>query len=299
MLNPQSEFTITDLVDEPEGSVAEVISTDSSLPVKFFNMTANPFLDSVNPDFFFRTEAHEEAFVKLKSCIDDNVSIGLCTALSGTGKTLLSQILLTELDLKRCKPVLILVYPSMSPTALLREIAAELQLEDAPANARTAQLVSLIQDEIMRLHLESVKLVLIIDEVHFLSAQALHLLRTLSNIEIPSRKLLTILLFGEETFLKRMHRPGYRALFSRMFIRTKLRPLNENEVEQYIKFRLLTGGAALELFDPKTFPLIHRMTGGIPREVNRLCHNTLMWTASHRRQQVTVKIIETVKARHL
>ena len=57
---------------------------------------------------------------------------------------------------------------------------------------------------IIKQYLRGIRLVLIIDEVHFLKSDALHILRTLSNIEVPEHKLITVLLFGERSFLKKM-----------------------------------------------------------------------------------------------
>ncbi|MBN1515744.1 AAA family ATPase [Candidatus Sumerlaeota bacterium] len=291
--NAEPEFSIVDLVDESHEEGAKIEVVNSALPVQYYKLETHPFLDNVNPDFFFRTEAHEEAYLKMKQCIEDHISIGLTTAISGTGKTLLTQILLNELQEQpeRYLPVVALVYPSISPTALLKDIARELKLEGMPKRGRVDDLVSAIQEEIMRQHERGVKIVLIIDEVHFLKAEALHTLRTLSNIETPTRKLITILLFGEETFLNRMALPGYRALFSRMFVRTHLRPLHEKETEQYIKFRLLMAGAQSDLFDTDALDAAHNVTNGIPREINRLCHNALVLAAQAGQRYVTAQCI--------
>lgn len=272
------DFNIIDMVDDPDASLPEPeTAPDSSLPVKFYKLEANPFLDNVNPEYFYRTDAHVETFLKMQQCVENDVAIGLTTAISGTGKTLLTQLLLNDLQSKpeKYRPVITLVYPSMSPTALLREIATELDIQDLPKNPRVDWLVAAIQEEIMRLSETGIKPVIIIDEVHFLRAQALHIVRTLSNIETSRRKLVTILLFGEETFLDRMNHPGYRSLFSRMFTRCSLRPLRDEETRQYVKFRLLVSGARPNLFDDTAFELIHEHSGGIPREINRLCHNAL------------------------
>ncbi|MCX7014708.1 MAG: AAA family ATPase [Candidatus Sumerlaeota bacterium] len=269
---------IAELVDSPTASVSAALAPEqnSSLPLRHFHMRSHPFLDNVNPEFFFRTEAHEEAFLRMKQCVEDDVAVGLTAAISGTGKTLLTQILLQELDPRRFKPILILVYPGMTRVALLREIVSELERDPDPARRLSVHyMISAIDDEIVRLQRRGVKLVIILDEVHFLSTDSLHILRTLSNIETPERKLVTLLLFGEDCLLKRMEHPIYRSLLSRIFERVTLRPLNRDEVEQYVKFRCLMVGAGPNLFLPETFNRIHELSGGIPREVNRICHAAL------------------------
>ena len=272
------EANIVDLVDEQRpAKVKDGYSWTSSDPTKQFGFSANPFADNVNPDFFFRTEGHEEAFILMKRAVEDFASLGLCTALSGTGKTLLTQILLQELDTEKFRTALVLVYPSMSRAALLAEVATELGIAQTSGRPSVHGLLAQIQQEIMRLHQEGKRVVMIIDESHFLSTEALHILRTLSNIEVPKRKLISVLLFGEESFRKRLEsRRAHRALLSRMYVRCTLRPLEVHEVEQYIKFRLLMVGCNEELFAPSSFAPIHAATGGIPREVNRLANSLLL-----------------------
>ncbi|NUP90135.1 MAG: AAA family ATPase [Candidatus Sumerlaeia bacterium] len=270
----------------------------SSDPLLHFGLTTNPFADNVNPQFFFRTEAHEEAFILMKKAVEDDASLALCTALSGTGKTLLTQILLQDLDTHHHRTILTLVYPGMSRTALLRDILGELGLDPPAGRTSIHAMLSQIQQEIIRLHACGQKLVLIIDEAHFLKPDSLHILRTLSNIEVPEKKLISVLLFGEDHFRDRLDLPSFKAVLSRMVFRCTLRPLNAEEVEQYIKFRCLMAGGRADLFETSAIEPICRATRGVPREINRLAHNGLLAAARTERQQVNGEIIEALTRVH-
>lgn len=295
---PETDAQIVDLVDETHGSTnRETFEERSVLPLKHFGLTSHPFSDSVNPEFFFRTEAHEEAFIAMKQCIEDNVSLGLTTAISGTGKTLLTQVLLQELDTEKYQAVLVLAYPGMTRTSLLREILDELGVSNGlPHRATMHRLVSSIQQHIIQQYLRGIRLVLIIDEVHFLSADAVHVLRTLSNIEVPDHKLVTVLLFGEQSFLKKMRHPTFRSIFSRMFVRTQIRPLRLDEVEQYVKYRVLVAGGRPSLIAKDAMETLLERSQGIPREINRICHNALALAARAGLKQVDVETINSVPA---
>lgn len=293
----QDTADITDLVDSPARGVSrETLEETSTLPLKHFKLSSHPFVDSVNPSYFFRTEAHEEAFLAMKQCIEDNVALGLTTAISGTGKTLLTQVLLQELEDERHQAILVLAYPGMSRTALLREIGGELGLGELPERASAPKLITVIQQHIIQQYLRGIRLVLIIDEVHFLKPDALHILRTLSNIEVPDQKLVTVLLFGERVFLQKMQHPTYRSIFSRMFVRTEIRPLRLEEVEQYVKFRLLVAGGAPALIPAEAIPPLFKRSCGIPREINRICHNALAIAAREGSRVVNPAIIERIPA---
>jgi len=294
-MEEKMEVNVIELVDRPgAGPTQAEFTTESSDPVAFFRLRENPFLDNVNPDYFFRTEAHEDAYLKMKKCIEDNIALGLISAQSGTGKTLLTQILLQELDKSRYRPALILAYPRFSRSALLRELAHEMGIFGVSLRLTLHALMNVVQERIYQLHKEGVKPVILIDEVHFLSGDTLHLLRTLSNIETARVKLVTILLFGEESFLEKLRDPRFKAILSRTFIRANLRPLFESEVEQYVKFRCLMAGGRGDLFTKETFVRIHEHTGGIPREINRLCHNTLAKAAQKRIASITSELLDDV-----
>src|SRR5262245_35477127 len=132
--NPLDDLDFSGLVDQTHGDGRRAaIGEASADPLRHFGLAGSPFSDNVNPEFFFRTEAHEEAFLAMKQCIEDHISIGLTTAISGTGKTLLTQVLIQELDPRKYQPILVLSYPGMTRMALLQEIAHELKLEDLPA----------------------------------------------------------------------------------------------------------------------------------------------------------------------
>jgi type II secretory pathway predicted ATPase ExeA len=297
--SPTEHANVVELVDgfsRPRNQAR--FAETSSDPLLHFGLSTNPFADNVNPQFFFRTEAHEEAFVLMKKAVEDDASLALCTALSGTGKTLLTQILLQELDGRSHRTILTLVYPEMSRTALLLEILTELGLEPPARRASVHAMLSQIQQEIIRLHACGQKLVLIIDEAHFLKPDSLHILRTLSNIEVPEKKLISVLLFGEDHFRERLNQASYKAVLSRMVFRCTLRPLTPDEAEQYVKFRCLMAGGRADLFETESIEPICRATGGVPREINRLAHNGLLAAARLGRQTVGADIIEALAKVH-
>lgn len=293
------EHNFDNLVDQTHGDGGrEVIGERTADPLRHFGLTAQPFADNVNPEYFFRTEAHEEAFIAMKRCIEEHVSLGLTTAISGTGKTLLTQVLMQELDPRKYQPLLVLAYPGMARTALLKEIAHELKLDLAHARTTTHDLIAAIQGHIINLYMKGQRLVLIIDEVHFLGADALHILRTLSNIELPEQKLVTVLLFGEQSFMDKMKQPAFKSVFSRMFARTELRPLHAHEIEQYVKFRLLMAGGAPGIIGDDAFAPLHALSGGIPREINRVCHNALALAARTGTKRITAELLAALQTNH-
>ncbi len=237
----------------------------------------NPFKDTIDTDLFFLTRQHEEALVKLKIGIEDKHALILLAGVSGTGKTLASQVVLKALDTARFQPVLVFVYPGMGKGALLAAMLDELGL----AGGRFVQeRLSILQGEALRLFEQGKRLVIVIDEAHFLKADALHVLRTLSNLETEQEKLVTVLLVAEKSLKRRLQAPSYAALRGRITFSVSLQALSPEDLEQYVKFRLLKCGGGVDLLSPGIYKAVHSVTGGIPREVNKLLYASFIDAAT-------------------
>lgn len=243
---------------------------------RFYGLRENPFPDAVNPGYYYRTENHADALAKMMLAVEHKTSLGMITGPSGTGKTLVTQLLLQQLDGGKHHAVLVLVSPGMSKTGLLREILSELGVAVPEGISRTHDLLRILSHYIIDLHENGKRLVLIIDECHFLSADCLHVIRTISNIEIPECKLVTSLLFGEERFTERLKHASYESLRNRMYLRAELRPMNAEECAQYVKFRLMVAGRMNDLFDAGALAALHARSGGVCRNLSKLCMLTLL-----------------------
>lgn len=261
-----------------------------------YGFSAHPFSDSVNPNFFYGSSVHEAAFKKMMMTVEEDISLGLVHGVSGTGKTLLTQMLLTHLDPEKYRTVLALVSPGMSKTSLLKEILRELVQEEESLPAQTQSLLDLLHEQIIQLFGQGKKLVTLIDEAHFLSAEALHVLRTISNLETPQKKLSSSILFSEDFLLRRLSHPSYESLRNRMYMKVALSPLDIEETRQYIKFRLLNVGCKDPLFDEEVYPEIHKQSGGVCREINRICHNSLAEAYLRERKSVDREILKYASA---
>ena len=255
---------------EPAGAAPEPDAFASGNFLDAYGLTQNPFPDAVNPAFFYQTDSHAEALTKLRLAVEHDVCLAMVTGPSGTGKTLITQLLLQQLDLDRYDPVLLLVTPGLSKTGMLREILSELNIPLPLGINRTQELLKLLSNHIIDLYNEGRRLILIIDECHFLKADNLHLVRTISNIEIPERKLTTCLLFGESRFAQRLQHPSYESLRNRMFFRSELAPMSPDECVQYVKFRLMVAGRLDPLFSGDGLRALHEHSAGIGRSINKL-----------------------------
>lgn len=239
-----------------------------------FNMAKNPFKDTLDTNLFYRTRQHEEALVKVRIGIEDKHALIMLSGDSGTGKTMVSQVALRSMDQSRITPVFVFVYPGMGRGALLGAVLQELEVESI--SRYTNQRIAQLQEKALDLHAEGRRLVIVIDEAHFLKADALHVLRTLSNLETEEEKLVTVILVAEHSLTRRLNASSYSSLRGRITFRLELDPLSPEETEQYVKFRLLKCDVRTNLLTDDAYQVVHHFCDGIPREINRLLYNGFM-----------------------
>jgi len=257
-----------------------------------FGLNRIPFNDSVNPEFFYRTQTHESAFVRMMMCARQHKALGLVWGRSGTGKTLLTQMLLAGLAGSEFNPILILANPGMTKMGLLGAILDELEVARPSGRENTQTYLDCIHSYLMQSYSMGQRVVLIIDETHFLQSDQLHMIRALTNLETPQEKLCTIIMLAEETFPRRLRHKRYNSLRSRIAMSSYLMPLSASDTEQFIKFRLLVAGSAEEFFDWDCYELIYKKTGGICREISKLADNSLLEAYLQGLSMATREIVE-------
>ncbi len=265
--------------------------------IQIYGLRENPFADCVHPAFFFRTDSHADAVRSMKMAVDLNTSLGLVTGPSGTGKTLVSQLLLTHFHEPKHCVALILATPGLSKTGLLREILAELGIALPVGMARVQDLLKTLSNTIIELHQQGCRLVLLFDESHLLSADCLHIIRTITNIEIPEQKLTTCILFGESRLGQRLEHATFEALRNRIYLRSELGPLTVDEAAQYVKYRLMSAGRLAELFTAGALAAMHTASGGIPRMLNKIAMLSLIEGAHNKAGVIDEAIVATAAKR--
>ncbi|GBR76437.1 type II secretory pathway component ExeA [Candidatus Termititenax persephonae] len=262
--------------------------------LRYFGLAENPFGDAVNVRYFYKAKEHWNIYQKMKMSVEQNISLAMVCGQSGSGKTLITQLLLLNLDQEKYQTIVVLVSPGMTKSALLKEVLLELELGHLLRNAsQTYDMIRILQDYVIgQLYPKGKRLVIMIDEAHFLEASSLHILRTISNIELPQMKMVSILLFTEEIFLRRIKHESYNSLRNRMYVQEELLPFDLAEMKEYVRFRIRTsGGNPDTLFAPDTYPIIHLATAGIAREVNNLCFNALTEAYLSQQKIITNKLL--------
>ncbi len=259
----------------------------------FFKLQRNPFEVSPDPQFFFRTDAHNEALAGLYYGICAHKGFMVMTGEVGTGKTLVVRCLLRLLDQKQ------LAYAYMFCTRLssgefLQDVATDLGISE-PARSKS-QIIRQLQGYLLRRGEKGLYTALIIDEAQHLEFEVLEEIRLLTNLETTRGKLLQIVLVGQPELDATLESHNLRQLKQRIAMRFQLLPLSEAQTRGYIWDRLRQAGSHDPIFSLPAIHSVYVQSGGIPRLINILCDNALISAFAAGLTEVTDVIVEEVAA---
>lgn len=242
----------------------------------YWRLKQKPFENAADPRFYYPTESHQAALLKLRYAIENRRGGALLAGPSGSGKTLVTTMLRGALG-DEFAPFAHLVFPQMSAPDLLAYLADELDGAGTAA-AETPSVQSSVRRIERFLAANAAKghhAVVVIDEAQFLeSARTLETLRLLLNFEPGGASALTLVLVGQPAILPMIDRiPAWE---ERLGVKCLLRPLGESETAAYVEHRLRAAGATQTIVEPDALPAIQELTHGIPRRINRLCDLALL-----------------------
>ena len=243
---------------------------------EFYQFKENPFNITADPDFFYSSSRHSEAFAHLIYGIKHRKGILVVTGEIGTGKTTLCRTILSRLD-ETTKTALIL-NPNFSDLQLVQLILKDLGVQSPGRNkfALIDALNTFLLEESARGH----NVVLVVDEAQNLSVKQLENIRLLSNLETEKEKLLQIILVGQPELMDKLKLSSLRQLNQRIAVRYHLLPLDRAELGEYIHHRLRVAVSTPSILPPQftddAIDAIFEISQGTPRMVNILCDRALL-----------------------
>jgi Type II secretory pathway, component ExeA (predicted ATPase) len=260
--------------------------------LEHFQLAQEPFSNSPVNRFYFNSEQHEQAMLRLMFAVTNMRGLAVCVGDIGAGKTTLARRMLDNLPEAQFEAaLLVIIHAGITAKWLLRRLALQLGVEN-PSDDKLTLLTQLYQ-RLVRLYELGKKSVVLIDEAQMLQTrEIMEEFRGLLNLEMPERKLLSFVFFGlPELENNLMLDPP---LAQRVALRYRLEPLNQQSTEAYIRHRLRIAGSKKMFFHSNAVEGIHIYSRGIPRLINTICDNCLFETALMRRIAVDRSMVDMV-----
>ena len=149
---------------------------------QYWRLDATPFSNDSDTKFFYRSETHEAALLKLRYLVEHDKEAGMLVGATGIGKTYLTSVLAQQLP-EKFTPFVHVMFPQMSAAELLAYLAVDLGAdENAVLGAGLDRIVRQIETLLLQYGRRNQHPVIVIDEAHVIEdQQVFEALRMLLN----------------------------------------------------------------------------------------------------------------------
>ncbi len=261
----------------------------------YWGLSEKPFENTADPKFLYYSAEHEEGLSRLLYAVEEKKGAALLTGVFGCGKTVLLKALLARLN-QNIYQAATVNNPYLKSVEFLRSIARQLGAEDLPeklSEMSADHFIQVIEEILMNNIKDGKETLIIIDEAQVIKDNDIfEELRLLLNFQLENKFLLTLILSGQPELAERIHKN--KQFLQRIAIGHNLNPLTEQEIRNYIEYRLKVSGRTEQIFSPGSIKPIFQNSGGIPRRINQICDMCLMTGFNYGLKAIDEKIVNEV-----
>jgi general secretion pathway protein A len=201
-------------------------------------------------------------------------TIGYLLADIGTGKTTLAKRIIEELSPDKRYQIVFAPSPNLKSTnAFLRFIMDEYGVKTERSYEKS---LKNFQTFLIEQKAKGVSPILLIDEAQNMSRDMLVLIQHLFNFSTDTEFLIQMALFAQLDFQPKLERLA--SLLSRLNL-AKLQPLDLKQTQEMMQFRWTVAGGKKLPFSEEALVEIFRITGGVPRNIAKIAHESLIRAA--------------------
>ena len=257
----------------------------------FYGLKEKAFNLNPDPEYFYMSREHENAYVHLEYAIRESKGFAVITGEVGSGKTTLINYLLYKLKLDI--NIGLITNTNIPAPQFLKAICREFEI-DVDVKEKV-DIMEIFQDFLLERYAQNERVLLIIDEAQNISPEAMEEIRMLSNLEAEKSHLIQIILIGQPELKYKLQRNDLKQFAQRISSHYHINGLNKVEVNNYIRYRLKVGEANnLDIFKKDAIELIYENSLGIPRIINVICDTALVYGYADGQKIIDKRIIENV-----
>ncbi|MDZ4659096.1 MAG: ATP-binding protein [Bythopirellula sp.] len=233
-----------------------------------------PFVTAPDPDRYFPAVVIEEARRRLTRCIERGEGPALLIGGTGTGKSLLLEVLARQYR-NKMTTVLLAGAQLCTRRALQQSILFQLglpyrQLEEGDLRLSLLEFLRPLEGKPR-------KLLLLVDEADSMPTRLLEELRALTNISYKGELLVGLVLVGCAALEERFAEPELEVFSQRLAHRCYLSPFSREETFQYLRAQVAAVGIdPAKLYAQDGLEAIFTATDGVPRLINQI-GDQLVW----------------------
>ena len=239
-----------------------------------FDLTERPFASIPRVDHYYPAAVVDAARGTLTRCVERGEGAAMVVGPSGTGKSLLCQVLAAQFQ-REFQVALLASTHLDSRRSLLQAILYELNrpyrgMDEGELRLALIDYITLNDDC-------NNGMVLLVDEAHHLPLRLLDEVRSLTNLTRERQPAVRLVLAGSHVLEERFASPKMESFSQRISARCYLEAFQRNETQAYIQGRISAcGGKGEEIFAAEACHTVHKATDGVPRLINQVCDHVLL-----------------------
>ncbi len=226
----------------------------------------DPFKLSADPRYLYLGPEHLAVYRQAQGVISRRRGLALITGDMGMGKSSLARRLY---DVYASEEGVVICYIHTAAFKSAMDAARQISTALGVPPQRSFQRQ---MDEMERMMAGAFtagqNVVVLLDDAQLMDSEALEVIHRLYNFDYDA-KVVQILVFGQ-TEMTALFEPN-KAVNARVFVRLALPPLTLASALQMVVFRLRVSGRSEPLINDDAFELLYERSGGVPREIIRLC----------------------------
>ena len=239
-----------------------------------FGFSAVPFTREIPVKDRWHSDIFDQSLTALRQTIEQRMS-GVLLAPSGTGKTVILRTLRAQLPEARYR-VHYVKLTSLSKKDLCREIGLASGFD---LSGIYPVVFRMLQQRLRQLDEDGLRPVLLLDDTQDMSTPVLTTLRILTNFDMDSRLVLSLVLAGDNQLRHMLETPSLEPIRRRMAHIATLRLLSRAETHDYMQHRVRISGAQTFPFDKQAVDAVFEITRGNLRAIDQLARKSLELTA--------------------
>ena len=257
----------------------------------FFEMEHTPFSREIPVDRLYQSSQIKDAMGRLSYAADRQL-FTVVTAEPGCGKSTLIRMFAGQLS----KDKYMLLYLSdskLTPRWLYAGLLDQMGIESKFYRGDSKRI---LQKEIETVRTEQKKKVIcVLDEAHLLGKETLEEFRFLLNYRFDSASPMSLILVGQtELWDQKLRLQRYAAIRQRIDMNIVLNRLDRAETAKYVTAHVAYAGCKRDLFTSGAEDEIYKISVGIPRIINRICENTLLYAYQQQKRLIDEHMVRYV-----
>jgi general secretion pathway protein A len=236
---------------------------------EYFHLSRPPFPRAAHQDCLLLTPGLEHVIDRLLFAIGRD-TIALLIAESGCGKSTALSLLAHRLD----APSYFIISTSLTTLAPFSFLALLAQSSGLPSRRFKGETAAALLRHLRTLQKRTV---ILVDEAHLLPDACLEDLRLLSTDHLDQSCPFCLVLVGQPLLRDRLAEPAHYALWQRIGVKERLRPLTDHQVGTFLLRHLAAAGAGTApIFEPQAVAEIFHHSRGIPRLIQNLALDSML-----------------------